>query len=333
MSRQLWRARSAGEWRDLYLKLYPGTLSSLPSLRTCINDFSLVSQHQSLLDVNLAVMIILSGLWAKTWQYRETTRSIKHLNDTGLRNSTVITHLMYQETSQTLRHFKMAATEWTLRMEPIAQILYEQQLMHLYVSLEDLQLVAGKEGEEEARRVLPLLGAWANSQESRLALRHAGQVIRATKEYWPSGLESSSAIALYHASLVIWAYAVVSEPGGSARERPQQLANHSSETDPNNTHLVQLDGDDSVEIERFLVLGIGRPAIGSGDKSISGVVSGGDQLIPITNAKEVMLVTTLLLRQQSEFENRRSSPLVENLCKLMRSLGNAAQGIRRQSKV
>lgn len=333
MSRQLWRARSAGEWRDLYLKLYPGTLSSLPSLRTCINDFSLVSQHQSLLDVNLAVMIILSGLWAKTWQYRETTRSIKHLNDTGLRNSTVITHLMYQETSQTLRHFKMAATEWTLRMEPIAQILYEQQLMHLHVSLEDLQLVAGKEGEEEARRVLPLLGAWANSQESRLALRHAGQVIRATKEYWPSGLESSSAIALYHASLVIWAYAVVSEPGGSAKERPQQLANHSSEMDPNNTHLVQLDGDDSVEIERFLVLGIGRPAIGSGEKAISGVVGGGDQLIPITNAKEVMLVTTLLLRQQSEFENRRSSPLVENLCKLMRSLGNAAQGIRRQSKV
>ena len=328
MSRQLWRARSAAEWRDVYLKLYTITTSSLPSLRTCINDFSLVTQHQSLLDVNLAVMIILSGLWAKTWQYRETTRSIKHLNDTGLRNSTVITHLMYQETSQTLRHFKMAATEWTLRMEPMAQILYEQQLMHLHVSLEDLQLVAGKEGEEEARRVLPLLGAWANSQESRLALRHAGQVIRATKEYQPPGLQSSSAIALYHASLVIWAYAVVSEPGGGAKARGLQ-ANPSSETDSGNIPLVQLDGDDSTEVERFLVLEIGRPAIGSGEKLVSGVV---DQLIPITNAKEVMLVTTLLLRQQSKFENRRSSPLVDNLCKLMRSLGNAAQGIRRQSK-
>ena len=323
-SRELWLARNAPEWKELYLKLFDSRAARLPSLRTCIDGFSLITQQKTILDIDLVVMITLSGLWALTWQYREMTTSVKHLNDRSVRNGTLITRLLYQETSQALLHFKTAAQEWTAGMEPVAQALYERQLMHLHVSLEDVQLVAGRDGEEEARKVFPLLSAWADSQESRLALWHAGQVIRAAREIPRPGLRSSSAIALYHASLVIWTYSVTSKLAEQSKEA-RQVGTELIGTE-NNLLPVRLDGEDSQQVQRFLVLGVGTPTVGPG-KEISSDVDG---LVPISDAKRVMLATTSLLRQKNEFENMGCPPLVENLIKLMRSLGNAAQGMGRE---
>lgn len=53
--------------------------------------------------------------------------------------------------------------------------------MHLHVSLENIQLLTGKEDEKKARRTTPLLILWVEHQEIRQAIFHAGQIIRAIR--------------------------------------------------------------------------------------------------------------------------------------------------------
>jgi hypothetical protein len=51
-------------------------------------------------------------------------------------------------------------------------------LMNLHVSIDDLQLFAGREGEEQAKKIYPTLQQWVEGRDARQTLWHAGQVLR-----------------------------------------------------------------------------------------------------------------------------------------------------------
>jgi hypothetical protein len=195
----------------------------------------------------------------------------------------------------------------------------------LHVSFEDVQLFAGKEGDEEARRAYPLLKQWAETRESRQAVWHAGQVLRAATECHPKQLREFSAVALYHASLAFWAYAVVSRPSKSARRQPPPASQHQPPVA--DYERIWLDGEDGPDVQRFIAVGRGMPVIRDGTKG-----SGAEQeekYAALSDVKAVMDITITILRQNETSDEKMSPPLVKNLSQLMRDLGNAALGIGR----
>jgi hypothetical protein len=257
---------------------------------------------------------------------------------------------LYQEITQAIKHLRLnTAEEWGSVMNPAATLLLELGSMHLHVSLEDIQTLLGKEGEEAARKVLIRLSTWAESAESRQALYHAGQVLRMAKQFPFGRLRDAPAVAVYHASLVLWAYAVLSKVssfggGGSGgggfgescttNRRSKTTADSLTEGATNlggkTSQVALLDGEDSPALQRFLVLGKGDPSIrrsGAGDDSQP---NNSSLDVPLSDPSAVMSTITGILQSKNWDDERGYPPLVTNLSKLMRALGSAAAGKRRR---
>jgi hypothetical protein len=113
-----------------------------------------------------------------------------------------------QETAKRLQDLHIIAIDCNA-MSANTKLIYERELMSLYVSLEDVQLLAGKYGEDEARRILPTLSLWAQDQDSRQAIWHAGQIIKSARSMADGMLRCASAVIVYHAGLVLWAYSIM----------------------------------------------------------------------------------------------------------------------------
>lgn len=326
----LWVAQTATEWKNIYVRIAPLLEERLPSLPRCIHDTTSLSRLQQAIDIKLSTLIVLYGIGTLIWEYRQLNAVVKLHPISTHWNSGLITTSLHQELCQLLHHFHMDASDWADGMSVSATLAYERSLLNLHVSFEDLQFFAGKEGEYEARRVYPLLKQWAESRESRQAIWHAGQVIRAAKKYQPQTLRDSAAIALYHASLALWAYAVVSNSFNVKRARnpePNHSGSDVTASSSSDRDFVWLDDEDGSSVQRFLKLDRGIPAIRRWtDDSES---ARNEDYATLSQPGVVMEIAIDILRKKSRGEDKSCPPLVENLCLLMRSLGNAARGIRR----
>lgn len=375
LSRGLWSASNAVEWRAIYLDKISNLDARIPSLPRCIHDLAPLSKVNEAVDLRLAILIVLYGTWSLISEYRQLNTVMKLHHSSTPWNSGLIAASLHQEVCQLLAHFHVVASEWMPGGMPAdATLVYECLLMNLHVSFEDLQLFAGKEGEDEARRVYPLLTQWATGRESRQAVWHAGQVLRAAKQYRVKDLRDFGAIALYHAALALWAKAVVEVPpkktgsGGAGDDGNTRLERRRESTSTSTAEekgdLVWLDGGDGPAVQRYLVLGRGTPAIrrlegprdGNPTSSTVGVRQrkGGNDVdgqtpalyAALSDPWAVMKIAIDILRKKSGGDVKSSTsgggpekgqskkkwtcpPLVENLSRLMGSLGRAAEGMRR----
>jgi hypothetical protein len=83
--------------------------------------------------------------------------------------------------------------------------------MSLAVSVEDIEILAGKEGAEESRRIKRRMRHWAGTSTAREAAWSAGQVLRffgALKK-----VTSFHVVTAYQAGLVLLAFSVLREKG------------------------------------------------------------------------------------------------------------------------
>lgn len=81
--------------------------------------------------------------------------------------------------------------------------------MHLYVNLEDLHEFAGRHSESGSFIVQPKVERWFNSDVSLIAVCHAGQVLAGAKALQRSRLNDMNVIALFQATIIVWAYGVM----------------------------------------------------------------------------------------------------------------------------
>lgn len=186
--------------------------------------------------------------------------------------------------------------------------------MHLYVSLDDLQIFSGKQGEEEARRMYPILQQWTSNPESWFAIWCAGQILRYAKLFPLGQLKDFYAIAVHHAALALWTYGVV------ARASQQQDMASQYGYEP-----MYLDEGNATSIQHFLSFGQGRPliqgpALGSSSGAAPGEACVYDPRACMDIAQEIL---------QTNFRRPQDAlpPLVENLCQLIKQLGNAAWAV------
>jgi hypothetical protein len=318
----LWRAKNAHEWRDVYLRKLPNISNRLPSLMHCVHDIQPLAKVQDFIDLQFSTLVILHAIWSLVSEYRQLEFVLKIQSEERSGNGALISTSWHQELCQILDHFSLTVSGLEGGMPQEAMILRELFMMNLHVNFEELQLFAGKEGNEEAQRAYPLLRSWFDSRRSRQAVFHAGQVLRASNSFPSSHLRDFYAVALYHCALCFWVWGMCSM--GSSRSR-RLLGSHSIHAEIEEP--IWLDGDENSDsTRRFVAIARGIPMIRGMPRN--------DELNPgcrLDNPKAVMETIISIMAKNCSNCNTVLPPLVENLGQLMRDLGNAAWIVRSQS--
>ena len=283
----LWRARSAEEWRDQY---YAHRLAGaqLPTFVSTMCDAQVMGSVRDKIDLELTLYLVLMSHWCLAWEYTQLSSANKAQASADLQwAGTSLAASKVQELRRLLDSFYVAIEDWRVFVPKEVHMVSQLLRMNLCVAFEDLQLLAGKEGEVEARRVFPALKLWYRSPECRQAMWHAGQVLRAARR--PAGLSPNAssvatpdtpwlrdfnAVALYHAGLAFWVYgllakaiAIEQQHAAYAAQNGQHGTLHSNfppaidyEGEP-----VHLDGNDeeltAIERHQFIGLNKGRAVI------------------------------------------------------------------------
>ena len=311
ISLDLWNARTPEEWRQIYISRSP-LLNQVPSFRQCLES-SLSALPTGVIDQDFSLLVWLYGHWTLAWSYRQWTSVSRHSLDAAPKAKGLILNSLQQETIRHLERYQIETLELE-GMNCATELMYQRLLMNMHSSLEDLQLLAGKCGQEEAKKAYSFLSSWAQSREARQAVFHAGQLLRAAKSFPVGMLQHANAVACYHAGLVLWAFSVVSREvtGGSSKSN----MNRSQE-------YVLIDSGSDPNLQRFLVLGKGTPAI----CPYSAESTQPQQSVSVFDTRSAMRVVVHLLRAKNLYREDEAPPLIDNLSKLLRGLGRAASSM------
>ncbi|KAL2884000.1 hypothetical protein SGCOL_000638 [Colletotrichum sp. CLE4] len=192
-SRDLWRARSAEQWRNVYVaKTNAAPDRIIPRVSEVMHCTEILDEFEQLVDTELCYMALLHGYWGQIAAYRE---AIKFYAD-GLSSKRNATHRLwlktqYQELYRDLNDF---STMILTSKRPTAQlaVMSEVLMMLLHVSPDILQTFAGKSGEDEARRTFTSLeDSWVKTSEARYAIWHAGQIFHHARQLPPASLHTA----------------------------------------------------------------------------------------------------------------------------------------------
>lgn len=303
-----WLASSASEWASNYKS------STLPSLHEVCHNPSMLESLEDFVDVPLTHMSILYSFWPQIWSYhniRKLRLTVRKASYDGQQNFWYTSQ--YQELYRRLTSIRdLHASARTLFSSDLL-LTVEHLMMLLQVSFLDLQQAAGRVGEQEAEEAFNLLQTgWYDSRESRCAVWHAGQVLRAASALRRTSLRDFYAIAVYQASLCLWVYGSIA----SVSLLPRRTMNGAYlGEDIDSGFQVHLDSKESAEKREFIEYGKGTPCVTIKRDS-------GNSIVPLTDLQCVMEAGRAVLR--SSFPaNCSMPPLVENLSSLMEELGKS----------
>jgi hypothetical protein len=307
-AKELWFARNAVEWKRQVLARSTGQSKRPPSLPDLIRDINLLTVNYQRLDAQFAVSIFLHCFWSLVYEWRQL--SAVHRSNSSASSypggPNVILNSRHQELCNTLHNFQLVTSDWHASLSAQESLLLNLLFMNLYVSLDDLQLFAGKEGEEQARRVYPILQQWSESTEARRAVWHAGQVLRQAKLFPQGHLKDFYAIGVHMAGLALWTFGVV-----------VKATRHLSPTE--HQDIVLIDGVETNQVQRFITYGQGRPGIRSKE--------GQQKTEALDDPKVCMDVVLEIFRGNFVNGHNNLPPIVENLCQLTNQLGSAAWAV------
>lgn len=309
--RRLWEAKSATEWKELYLSLQLSSSERIPSLTDLLRDMSQLRVFEVSIDTQMAAFILLHGIIALIMEYHR----LKFISKGHCEHwHALLIKSRHQELCTALQHFRTVCSALNDPQRPEIDLVYEATSIFLYTSLEELQLFAGKEDKNEARRAYDSAIEWINNMDSRRAILHAGQAVRAAKAIPGTLLRGFLAFAVYHAGLAFWSYSVVSNAKTKSAKAPLTSLSSAQIIGSPPRPAVFLDSKETLDVEKFIPLAYGSPAL-HGPQGTT---------ILVENACQTMHIIQDVLRKDAT--NEALPPLVLNLCQLMNDLGNAAGG-------
>lgn len=319
-ARELWMAKTAQEWKTRYLERNAGQAKGPPSVGDLFHDVHLLTANHSRLDAQFSISILLHGFWALIWEYRQLSslhKSRSYANSLG-GNPDLLLSQRHAELVKDLQSLHLIAAGWQ-DMSAREHLLLHLLMMNLHVSIDDVQLFLGKEGEDEARGVYPSLQQWVSSTEARSAVWCASQVLRYAKLFPAGHLKDFYAVAVHHASVTLWVYGVVT------RANRQRYVSTQRTAEP-----VYMDSADSIAIQRFIGLEHGRPVIrgpATAATASTAAAGGGAQEASLHDPRACMETSQDILRANYPPALEGLPPIVENLVQLIKKLGHAAWAV------
>lgn len=339
-SRELWFARTAQEWKVMYLERNSNPQNQpptqLPSLGDLLRDFRILANEHHRIDLQYTVSIFLHGFSAmiREWHLMATIFKWTSYSHTMGSNPNLLLDTRHEVLVTTLEQLQQNSLQQTFSAQE--NVLINLLLMNLHVSLENLELFAGKQGDEQAKRIVPTLQRWAQDTESKRAIWHAGQILRWAREFPTGHLKDFYAVAVHHAALALWTWGIMT---WTLKQNGSLLTTYQ------NDDVIYLDMHDSaqmqVQVRQFIDYGTGRPAIrrlkkaggrqgaaaaaaAAGGASGSGNNNNGGTFTTsfVEEPGSCMHVVEDIFR--ANFLEGHTAPIVENLCHLVKQLGNAA---------
>ncbi|TKA24654.1 hypothetical protein B0A50_06414 [Salinomyces thailandicus] len=298
-SEALWHSPTAEQWKATYMRSSGPRYERQPSLVDCIQDLDILATKDIWVDGRQASMAVLGAAWRMIWEYRQLDSSMKDYNAQWC-NSNLLMTSRHSELTKLLQCFRISSVE-----DVKVTLILELLLMHLHMSLDDVHLFAGVEGEEEARRVYPSLVQWTRTPTARQALWHAGQVIRAARNLRQGLICDFAAIAVYQASLAFWSYGIITR----TTEPNQNLST---------SITAWLDTAEDPGVQRWIVNGKGNAAIHAwvGNPPADGLAIVGSPDDVVAAGVKIM---------GRNHNDARAPPLVDNLINIMEGLRKAAR--------
>lgn len=288
----LWQAKTAVAWRHAYLANAQEATNRPSALATFMN-------LENLARYDSASTTYLHMIWGMIWEYRQMCGLASRSQ--SKQNNNLILSSRYQELLKQLEDLRVGSPP----LSKTSEITLELMLVHMNAPLDDIQLFAGLEGQEEARSAYPALREWTKTVGSRQALWHAGQILRAAETLPKALLCNFNAIAVYHAGLILWGYGFLkrSVPDG---------------TMPNdNSHsMVILNCEDSLTARRFITMNRGIPSIQH---------PGSQKTVQLHDVSGVMEGLIHLLQPSHDAVEGATPPLVGNLIQLLEGLRSATR--------
>ncbi|KAJ4374151.1 hypothetical protein N0V83_002892 [Neocucurbitaria cava] len=291
-SNNLWQAKSAVTWKAAYLDT-ASTAAKRPSAIDCLLDLKHLSQHDH------ASATYLYMTWGMVWEYH-SMNALSVKSHAKANSNSLILSSRYQELTKQLDDFRVGSPPLSKSLEVTLELMF----VHLNAPLDDIQLFAGIEGQEEARGAYPVLRDWTKSVSARQALWHAGQILRAAEGLPKALLCNFNAIAVYHAGLILWGYGFIKR-SSATETTPAEIPQ---------TPVV-LNGDDFLSSRRFITLNRGLPSIRS---------PGSQATTSLNDVPGVMDVLIQLLRA-THGAVEACPPLVGNLVHLLEGLRAATK--------
>jgi hypothetical protein len=289
----LWHADTAQLWKQAYFSLTQGRGTRTSSAGNLL-DLDSLCCHES------ASLIHIYMIWGMIWEHRQMEAMVNRMP--YLQTNSLVLSSRHQELTKYFENFRLTSSTAS---GPGVTLLVEAMLMHLNAPLDEIQLFAGIEGQEEARRVYSQLQIWAKSAHARQSLWHAGQILRAAKQFSKGLIRNFNAIAVYHAGLVFWGYSLLQ----------QSLDDCDPGLPVSEGNVVRLDAHDDIETRRFVTLGRGTPALHGYDAQ--------SPLVLIRDMGGIMDSLIQLLKANHDPGEGPSPPLVDNLVQLMEGLRSA----------
>lgn len=320
-TKELWFARTAEEFKTGYLKVRTAEAKPPPSLVDLFRDINLLSASHRQLDVQFAISVYLHGFWSLIWEYRQLDSVYRPTAQSQgfVPNPNLLLNSRHQELCRLLQHFRLVTLDWHELLSAQESIVLHLLLMNLNVSLDDLQLFSGKEGEEQARRIYPTLKHWSESLEARQALWHAGQILRQGKLFPPGHLKDFYAVAVHHAALCLWTYGVVTKASPSTQQQQAPLGY--------GEEIVFVDCEDASHAHRFVTFGSGRAAIRGPDNTTRDASAPPPVVSLLRDPRGCMEVAQEVLRANFVGGREGLPPINENIIHLLKQLGDAAWAV------
>ncbi|KAK4031276.1 hypothetical protein C8A01DRAFT_21482 [Parachaetomium inaequale] len=309
----LWTAPSAHQWTSL-LTHHPPLSHQPPSIADYLDDPGAFKAHfpahpAGAVDLTIANEAFLACAWSLAWECIQLT-SLQRSNapgkppGSGGGRSLAVDAALPPSGAQGQGQGQgqgQHAREVRMRLELI--------LLHLHAPFEDVQILAGLEGPEQARGAYPSVLEWARTEGARKAICHAGQVLRFARGVGRGTLQGPGAVVMYQGSLVLWVYALLAGGGGKGKGVAGDDAGR--EVGPD---AVWLDGEDDLALQRFTHFGVGTPCLGGTGAEVS-----------LGDPEGVLGAIIGILRDN--YEGLPRPHLVERLLHLMEALQRSSAGM------
>jgi Fungal specific transcription factor domain len=304
--KEMWSAKTAEQWKKVFLSRNLGPVPRVVSLTEALQDMTSLTPCRAHIDIHYSGLIILHGLWALVREYRQ-------LNSIGGPKSKYWNGLVlssrHAELCSALQQYRLDSLKWGI-LCPRVRIVLELISLHLHMSLEELQLYAGKESIEDAQKAYYSARQWFDSPLARQAIWHAGQLLRAASSFAPGSLYDFFVIAVYHASMAFWSYGVVGRSDGMPALT--QFSEASSQRGP----LIFLDEEETLDLPGFVAQARGMPGLTGKD----------GRFIPVDDTPALMEHVADILSRN--WKKGSQPPLVDSVRQLVLDLGKAARTVR-----
>jgi hypothetical protein len=327
---ELWLASSAAEWKARYFRR--DRLDSARSLSDCVRSLLSEGSWSSTNDILCSDLYTLYALWGLVWEQRQ----LHEMLNTGGEDQDRLDLLLPSRRESLVKVLNkvrakvLSATEPNYRSRlPEVLLVLEHLHLALHVPLKGLQAFSGKDGEQEAQSVYPILQEWTQTKEARQAMWHAGQLFRAARKLPPESIRDFHVILIYQSSLAFWAYGVITSAFRKKQGRQAPKLSRSVHVQGEKP-LVWLDGDQNPAVRRYILFDEGLPAIHD-VPGLSADCATHDLCTTrlLQSGSDTMTVGVRILRPPLQNASSFHPPLVNSITRLMSEIGKAARIIER----